>query len=472
MVKVGASTLALLCLCVLPLYAGSPRPFRDVREFATAAAQQLAPKIIAKQGRLKARVAVFPFSDQSGKVSAKLGHLHKILQGELITQLQKAGQGQFSVLTQQGLDTQLGSVDPAGVGLTPDATFEVMNNAQIQVAITGRVALESVRELEKNKKMAVDIQWQIYCLPGRTVEEQTAALSSFDVCVTCGSGPLNPGGSGVQPHPRQNRFQVEILDDMGNSLPLKYYDDVTSEFHNTFFLILDPKYEGKNYQIRLTNRGTPAVGYDSAPDKDARRLYSVAVLVDGVNSFFEEVQKGKEPEPVVRHPAQVSHWVLTGPGWKLTSANGTFDGIKNGRLAATQGAGGSVLTIPGFQVNQNTAKQFTFVRAAESIAATHRLFTNDIGLIAVHFYPQAFPQQDKTQEWYAQTLELAVPKTLPRNPEAAGTKEGAPLHHGTFTLHFDSQDTPVEVWRIFYRYEGQPLPADLTPTKLRALPSN
>jgi len=78
---------------------------------------------------------------------------------------------------------------------------------------------------------------------------------------------------------------------------------------------------------------------------DRKRLYAVAVLIDGVNSFYQKGVDGKLG-PVVVHPKNAQKWILSGPETKVVPDSTNPNGF---RLEGVKGKGHSVLDIRGFQ---------------------------------------------------------------------------------------------------------------------------
>lgn len=464
----------------------------DVHQFAAVQAQQIATSIREVQGTRVSRVAVFPFGDAEGRASAAAGELPITLQGELIHQLTQQAvreeRVEFTVLSAATVNRALGGQSAQGVGVTREETTEILQRMEVDFAIVGHVEFTSVTRVLASETKTVRVNMtlapqnpQLQPLPFN------GELDAFDALAQTGGGPLNPGGGPrvngeVVPGSPTGRFLVQILDPNGNPLPMQVCNDPDSEFHNVYFLILPEAMRNQPYQILVANSGGPPVGYaNQQEDRDPHRLFQVAVLVDGVNSIFEKTAEGSlesaqgiRYEPVTRHPSYVSRWVLTGPGARLAPdpmAN-TAELAGAQLVPAPTGQDGSFLRIKGFQIDEVTAREFVFTNAQESIAVERRLFTNEVGLIAVHFYAQQFAQQDQVEPWL-QAL-LRGTSTQPLTLSDAGTKEGRPLPNETFHVAFPVYKNPVQVWRIFYRYEGQPLPLDrgqpLAPSSLQPVP--
>ncbi len=491
-----------------PLLA-QPLPFnssgksaKDLRQLANVVAKKIANDIPHEPGK-RYQVAVFPFADKNNKAPASMGALPNQMQGELIEALKRAeNKGTYQVLSVKTLDVFMKNSKSSPTALMtgePSIIRMFLDEVGIDYAVIGRFQfagdkLQKLMVKDAGKEVGVFVRLYPKRRDGK-VQEYHANLDKSDLLVTTTPGPLNPPVTGNSPKEQKsfrpnlsaaNRFRVNILDEAGQPLPLKVCNNPDSEFHNCFFLILDrEKYKNTPYNIQIQNLGQPAVGYKNGrPGYDEKRLFQVAVLVDGVNTIWElksEYQprtNAKLPEdayePVVQHPWYGSKWVLTPPKTKLVLDSQGQEDIKGSKLVPTSNPmeDGSVVTLPGFQVSEDLARKFLFAPdPSESLPFTRGLFTNDLGIIEVHFYAQQYSQQDNPQDWLANLLKKTSTKSValggPRNQ--ASTKLGEVQKNETFHTEFAVWETPVQVWRIFYRYEDQvggslPVaPGDLVP---------
>lgn len=445
-----------------------PEPPLDLHEFAEAKAAAIAAEIRRLRGTTVPRVVVFPFGDADGRGSAVAGVAPITLQGELISELAKQatirGQPEFYVLSAATANRVLGGRSAQGVGETRAETTEVLEAMEVDFAVVGQLGFSSLIAVQNEKVKTVPITLKLTAQnPGIAETSYDGVVDASDILIQGGSGPFNPTQE-------NERFRVEIIGPAGGPLPLQVCTDPASEFHNSYFLILDKELHEQPYQIRITNLGTPAVGHAHAnPQKETQRLFQVAVLVDGVNSIFEEGKDGFEA--VTRHPYYVSRWVLTGPGVTLKEdpmvQNAELTGAR--LVAAPPGESGDVLTVAGFQQDRDQGREFLFTNAQESIAIDRRLFDNEVGLITVYFYAQQFAAQDNVEPWLEEVMRDN--STHPLTLSDAGTKEGQTFGSKTFPVTFPVYREPVQVWRIFYRYEGDDLPLDrgkaLVPSSLK-----
>jgi len=435
--------VAVMALGLLASSARAVDPAQDTSDLADSQVGDLVAKIKAKFATATPTVAVFPAANKSGQVPFSLAEPALTLQGELIFKLRIKAQGQMFVLSKAALLNAFKSnsvapqgIDIANVALTADTLKDIKVDAAIQPQFDVASGSEAVAAGE------VKVSFKIVFKDGASDQPQPVTVDPVVV---------------QQPSRLTKRFNVEILVG-GQPLPLQVGKDPDSGQFDVLFLELDPSLKGKEYQIRITNRGKPPEfpGFNHA--SDPQRLYAVAVMVDGVSSFFEAL-----------HPKNATKWVFSPPGSVVVAGGpvvvdvqkdeeappGTADdGVKfvqfsRAKLAPPPAGGkdGSIVTVPGFQLvpslipdTHKTVRAFTFAEAGESAAALVGV-TNDVGMIAIHFYPEH--RKEDLQ------LHLGVdsgfrPVNLALSPP----------------MWFPKYRNPAEVWRIFYRFKngGGPVP--------------
>jgi hypothetical protein len=124
------------------------------------------------------------------------------------------------------------------------------------------------------------------------------------------------------------------------------------------------------------------------------------------------------------------------------------------RLVDVADKGGSEVKVVGYQINESVAAAFTFAMPGEGLAEKIGI-TNDVGMIAIHFYAQKMEG------------DAVLAKPLGRDPKFVRggpgpdvtIKDGRPLPNSVIGIRPKLYENPVEVWRIFYRGAGQ-LPED------------
>lgn len=458
----------------------------------------------------KLRVGVFAFANKSGKYpKTDFGPLGQVIQGQVESSLRKSlGQsplaGKYSVLTAvPGLQDvfETANLDPQGIySGTVTSVRSLLNSANIQVAIIGRFDFDSVTEISGNN--ARDAKVTVTVILPSTDFTVELTVQPLDILTQAGSGQISqpdPGSlTGTNSNGASPKYSVKMFwksdenkpdSDASSwtSIPLEIATNPNSELYSVFFLKLTKAtHKGKRYKIQLANKGVSQTFGDATDTLlDADRLVAAAVILDGVNSFYQDtglIDSSGNPVagPVVRHPSLVTKWILTAPGRALqpspnnvvgypngrkwTPVNGTpamntsvgqdTEGARiglgvdqrllNGNFISPGGLGGSVQDIRGFQKNSNFADAFVFGDAAGSIAEGVGI-TNDVGLIAVHFYEELLP--------------IHTP-SAPSN-SAAGTLPGQELKNTVFKVKVRLEPNPTEVWRIFYRYEDEVLPLNL-----------
>lgn len=398
----------------------APRAGGDEADVAATLARQIVEAIV-NECPSRCRVAVFPFGDSQGRLSGPMAETAEILRGELINQLAKAAAGRMFILDRDGLAREFRSAGIDASGISPQdgqATARVLQKIGVDVAILGTMNPPSV--------------------PGGPTALQVFAIKQTGGVIRLSYEGLpttvQPSPLPLPPSPQSaSRFEVDVLVD-GRPLAMQHSTNPDSSYFNALFLVLPRQMVGREYQIRLANRGTPPLASNAS---DARRLFGVVVTVDGVNTIYQENGRG-QLGPVVLHPKNCLKWILSGPGQLLTPDPNSPVGY---RAEPTSGPGNSVVTIPGFQNGPQFAKAFTFAMVRDSVAENIGI-TNDIGLIAVHIYPEDLPGDQPSVP--------VIDKSL------GATRPGRDLANPVYKVRTRLKANPVEVGRIFYRYEDDP----------------
>lgn len=400
----------------------------DFAQVAEKMAPQIRQKVVAKVGGQQCRVAVFPFGDSDGKVTLDLYEPNTVLQGELIVNLMKLSQGKYLVLDKPGLQKEFraAGTDPSGVASNdPKNTAAILKKIGVDVAVVGSIDAKSTAQVAKDRLKKVNVSLTMVYQDG-TAEQLAGEASAKEIT------PPDTKFS--------TRFRVQLFLTGGGAtteLPLVTSKNGDSKLFNVMFAEIPDTLafgtDAASYKIRVSNTGEPPVKFGNPRDKE--RLYGVAVLVDGVNSHYQDRGDGTAG-PVVVHPRNAAKWVLSGPGQRLVPDPTRPNGYRLDRVAD---AGHSVIDVPGFQKDAKTADKFLFAPARESIAETVGI-TNDIGVISVYFYPE--------------DLDGDVQVFFVNQGMSLGTKPGAPVNNPVFTVKPKMKPEPVEVWRIFYRKKG------------------
>jgi len=409
-----ALTAGLLS-CGGVVHAQAPQPTGDAADVATDLARQIMRAILAECPP-QCRVAVFPFGNPQGRVSGLEAETAEILRGELIQQLSAAAAGRMFILDRDGLAREFQGAGIDASSVSPQdaaATCRVLQKLGVDIAILG--TMNPPLTPSGPTKMQVYVIWQ----------------SGGVIQLTCKPEPLWLQSNHAPPtQSLDSRFEVDVLMD-GKPLPLQRSTNPDSGYFNAMFLVLPRQMVGREYQLRLTNRGVPPLSPTSG---DPQRIFGAVATVDGVNTIYQENGCG-QLGPVVLHPKNCQKWLLSGPGQTMIPDPNSPDGF---RMEPTAGPGQSVLMIPGFQNGPQFSKAFTFAIVRESVAENLGI-TNDIGLIAVHFYPEDLGGDQPP---------------LPISEKSLGaTRPGRDIANPVFKVRTRLQVNPVEVWRIFYRYE-------------------
>jgi hypothetical protein len=428
----------------------------DVGAAAAKVAPVLKPKILEKQGiGSPFRIAVFPLGNVDGKSNLSLGSVGKTFQGELIRNLAQISEDKFVPMNLGEIrqafrtlnDEQMSALstgDVSNIALTAQA-------ANVDAIVVGNMDVLTYSAIVSANKTAFSIIGRLVFKDASFVNF-TAQVDRADLGTAGGSGPLN----------LPTRFVVQFLLANGSggfdALPMKLgkanTDGTRSEFSNVYFVELPANAVGKTYTLTFKNTGIPGIGDKKNSDdaKEKNRQYAVAALVDGVNTIWmdtgRKIAAGQpnagQPEigPVILHPKDCQKWVLTGPG-KQYQTDGTLVDVPSG-------PDGSSISLPGFQkitgVSAGVAGLFTLAKTGESIAYKVGV-NNDIGLIALHFYPEDLPGDPLSTYAYP----------LAADPDRPGeTLAGTEVTHPTVNVKVKIKGNPSQVVRIFYYYTGTP----------------
>ena len=396
-----------------------------------------------KQSKLPAdtyKIGVFAFGDKNGDATAALGNLPVLMQGELVDQLRaylgKETPGKYTLFEPDQLKVFFLRAGASPVGINPKTlalAAKTLKKFKLDVGIVGRY---SIIAPQNTLSTGVDVEAKAIFSVSQQVLKAQVSVGAKDVQQHGGIAAAKASG----------RFQLDLFykpDDRvadadangWRRLPLYRVKNSKSSYHNGYFVVLKRNMQGKRYKIRLVNYGRPAIS--ATHPLDADRLFAAALLIDGVNSIYQDKGTGRK-EPVVLHPLKVVKWVLSAPQREIVRDhrgmlrqipnNPKVSKIKGGSLRDVSGVGDSVLEIFGFQKNKNFANAFVFARPGDSIAETVGI-TDSIGMIAAYFYPEKLPGDER------------------------GTKAGKEVKSPTFAMSFKIISEPAEVIRVFYRYE-------------------
>lgn len=463
-----------ICIIVLGLHASlcSEQALGDasgLQESAKLIAGRIARQLSSESG--KPEIAVFPFSNSEGNISPEMGELPIFLQGEIIHWLTHESGNQFFVLNKAALARRIKSRGVSPTRIDPSdrrGVASALKKAGIAFAVLG--SLDGVLESELTDWRDVKISAAVYSDEGNATQ-LVGSIGPEEIHDHVASG------AGVPRFEKGRRLKTEILLS-GQPLPLLQCRNPESPFCGALFLELPKTALGREYQIRITNRGKPGIdslkpmgedgpyaGTSYESEYDPQRLIGIAVYVDGVSTLFEKTDNG-DYEPVVREPRRVSKWLLTPPGSVLRQQDTQErwdDGslrINNGRIRDAEGLGNSRLFLQGFQVSNEVAQSFVFSEAEESLAEMIGI-TKEIGIISVYVFPEYVPEEEALTTIY---------KRLPGGKLVAecraATTAGRPLPSRVEGFRVSLVEEPRQVWRIYYRLKGDELPvprSDLEP---------
>lgn len=446
-------------------YAQSP----DLTHVAQDVAGKLAAQLAHADG--KPTVAVFPFSNANGEITPEMGNMPIFLQGELIHWLTQKSNGNFFVLNKGALarrlktrDIDLKRIDASD----PRLTATTMHKAGIDFALLG--SLDGLLANELKGWDDVKINAGLFGSDGN-VRQLVGKLDRFE------ANSFTPSGPPIPKFQKKRRLMIEILVG-GQALPMKQCHDEDSPFCGALFVVVPRSALGREYQIRITNNGSPSIdslryvgggnfsGTRYQSDYDQRRLIGIAVCVDGVSTIFETDDDG-DYQPVARAPEGVQKWLLSPPGTVIRQSNRSdtwkngWLRINHGQVTPYSGYGNAQLTIKGFQASDDTAQAFVFGDASQSLAEMIGI-TKDIGLISLYVFPEVVPDEKSTTMVFRK---LSGPDGDRYVAETrTGTLPGRPLKSNITGFQVNLVEKPRQVWNIYYRLEGESLP--VTPSQL------
>ena len=416
-------------------------------------ASELAEKIAAQFSDVEGKpdIAVFPFSNADGNITAEMGNLPALLQGEIIHALTEKSNDRFLVMNKATLARRLKGKNVSPRAIDPSdrsGTGSALREAGIRYAVLG--SMDGVLGSELRNWDAVKINASVFDDEGEA-SQVTGSMWKDAAKRHTVAGGLFPSFE------RTQRLKVEILCG-GRTLPMSRCRNARSLYFGAFFVTLAPEQVGKEYQIRLTNRGAPYLRsrdeeiqttWESRYDRE--RLIGIGLVIDGVSSFFEADANG-DYVPVSRVPEQSLRWLLTPPGRLLQAGHGKErwrNGdlrINDGTLVRTSGAGHGTITVQGFQASDSTAMAFVFGDSGDSLAEQIGI-TKEIGLISVYVFPEIVPEERPDIKAFSEKM-----------PTGVGTLAGRPLPNDVQGYQVNLVEEPRQIWRIYYRLEGEPLP--------------
>ncbi|QGJ71657.1 Hypothetical protein PBC10988_33640 [Planctomycetales bacterium 10988] len=442
----------------------------NLPQAATQVAKKIAQKLKSHQPNVgHMGIAVLAFGDEKRKITAQMGNLSTVMQGEIIKSLKEAIKKEeldkFDVLRYSQIENVFKGTSPLGLtDKDPSAAREVLEEIDgVDIAVVGHFKFNGSDTSVLPKKLTIS---STIVLPN-TTEKVTHQVFTSDIKDLMGDG-TDPDEFQLE-----NRIVAEIyalpkgyplLSSVENytKLPLKLCKDHSSKFFGKLVLVIDKdKYEGRPYFIKLINTGEPFHPASAEANNepytipDKNRLFSVSAYVDGVSVFYNKVITAGVVtyEKDIRHPAYVSRPILTGKGQRYSS-NGSNPRLGEGTIVSTSGTDGSTWTVRGFiRANltdppSSTADLFLFGTAEDSIGAEFSTGNrSQIGLISLFTYTERL-SSDQTFGAVAE-------------PEA-GTEPGPTIPFPLVKTSIQNYHQEIyEVLQIFYRYsDSDSLPMD------------
>ncbi|MFO0809932.1 MAG: hypothetical protein U0746_15025 [Gemmataceae bacterium] len=415
------------------------RPAGDVEATFADLAHTVAAKasgMIAGKLSSDGRVAVFAPGDATGKLTVQMQEGARILQGELIYHLINLAKGRYFVLDKAALAQAFAkaSVKPDALDRSnPRKTASALAKLELDAVVFGTIDAKAADQFQATADTTLQIVFKdgsAQQLAGRTPASAVGSASSDAVPRLRAQIWLAPPG--------QTPRRVPIVTDRRAASPQ----------HRVFYAVLPDGLalgtDTARYIIRLLNSGQDRTGDFTHPDaiREKQRLLTVALAIDGVNSIYQDRGDGTVG-PVMLHPRNAARWIVTGPGLVMVKSGPKptdfrFDPAPN------SGPGQSVVDVPGFQRDAQTALAFTFAKPQESIAEAVGV-TGEVGVISISARSQKLPGDKQTR--------FAMRGDMP------GTKAGAPVLNPVVRFQVDTYPDEFAQYRIIYRPSSQvPIP--------------
>lgn len=443
------------------------------------AAKEVLPDIIQELQQTNPNdqltLGVFPITDNSGTVSAGWINFCNPIHAYLTEFLRQATATQcprVSVLSQAEMRgvTKLcpGAKHPFNYA-DIESLRRLTNEAQLDIGVFGQVTAEASQNcillkiwvLMAQSHYTVDIRIagssgsKPPVGPGdghQVVGNKFSKVESNDSFGTNHQDGNHDDGRFRRPEQRMCEVIIEARNKRTNQwtvLPLEQASSSESIYSRALLLRLNrAEYQGQPYRIIVRHLGRPLdyQGVDPSAADNSDRVYAAAVFVDGVSTFMRNFGSDEVPawERDTRLPIDVPKNLLTGHGRRFAPGNptNTREGLgrfKKGHLVDAPGIGGAEWTIRGFQIGADSARQFRFGQAEDSVGVGVSKH-GEIGVISAYFYAQEMPG-DRA----AGVL--------------GGTEAGPEVSSPVFEVQIQNwYPTPVDVWHIRYRYDGDAPP--------------
>lgn len=389
------------------------------------AARDLAPNI-AKELKVVAAnrgealvVGVFAFGNEEGKVGVADAFASKTLPGEITTQLRNHAARKFVVLDPFELKKNV--VDAgADTAMLKTSAFKEAAGVLKQIGLDAAV----IGKYQKAGRGGYNVHADVLFDDGAPLQ----VSSKIDMVE-----PVSDEGA-AWPERYSSRFSVQFFVDK-KRVPMSREQG----FSGKYILNLNrEQHHGKPFALRIINNSMPPVGWIAPNEAEERtRFFTVAAYVDGVNSIYEPAPDGQF-YPSQAHPNNATKWVLGRYGYDILPG---YDSDRNaGAQRRARGYGDALQDIIGYQLNGERAAKFIFTNVEDAFANEVGI-TKEVGVISLYFYAEKL---DGDQVYFGPGMQGA--------PLGAG--QGPIVKHKVFKVRVTTHKEPVEVWNIFYRYDG------------------
>jgi hypothetical protein len=402
------------------------------------------------------RIAVFPFADKawdaenqketSERLSLRSIELQGAINSALRNGLKVAAPNRFLLLDSFGLQREFerAGVDPVSISPDNKQLPELLRELRIDAAVVGRIS-------DAAPNAAEEVQWEEFpssrFMASIVFAEVERPKAIVPVKLFSPQETLLGGQKRIQfslqcrTNERANWEDIPIVSDNQQQV-------------SELFAVLEPRQAKAEYRVVVTNAGHQPDKYESFlgaiinpdPAKEKNRVFGVAVLIDGVNSFYQDTGSG-ELGPVALHPTDAKKWLLAPPGYTLFAD-------KDGKpWLQSSDPDHATVSVAGFQKGDKQAEAFQFAKVAalggdKGVVAETLGISQSIGLISIYVFARKFAG-DKTFR------DQATPFNLPSIGTAAGRKFANPI----VNLKMDFHPQPVLQFHINYRLRDEiPIP--------------
>lgn len=413
------------------------------------------------------RIAVFPFGDKSwdyendkelpDRLSLRSIEVQGAINSALRNGLKVAAPGKFVLLDQFGLKREFerAGIDPVSISPKNDRLAELLKELRIDAAVVGRAGSPDFNRVAEPAPQVAPgappmVEWVNYPSGSFTASVIFAETMRPKTIVP---GEVYAPSTGLAIGNYQ-RIQFSVQSRANSRLNWEKIPLVMSQSQE-LCAALEPNHLNAEYRVVVTNAGHRPNEVDSFlggivnpdPAKERLRIFGVAVMIDGVNSFFQDTGAG-ELGPVALFPTDAQKWVLGPPGYLLSAGE---HGKPMQQFVGPRNSDHSTITVAGFQNGKSQAKAFQFAKVAaldgaKPIVAETLGISQSIGLISIYVFAKKI-DGDK--------MFGSAAAPAPSDPPSIGTAAGRAFANPVFNLKIDFHPQPVMQFHVNYRLKSE-----------------